>query len=32
MAGQQPVEDGRERPYVPAIHVFLAEGSQPHSL
>jgi hypothetical protein len=28
MAGQQPVEDGRERPYVPAIHVFLAESSQ----
>jgi hypothetical protein len=23
MAGQQPVEDGRERPYVPAIHVLL---------
>jgi hypothetical protein len=22
LAGQQPVEDGRERPYVPAIHVF----------
>jgi len=22
MAGQQPVEDGRERPYVPAIHAF----------
>jgi hypothetical protein len=21
MAGQQPVEDGRERPYVPAIRV-----------
>src|SRR6266446_5061608 len=21
MAGQQPVEDGRERPYVPATHV-----------
>jgi len=25
MAVQQPVEDGRERPYVPAIYVFLAE-------
>jgi hypothetical protein len=25
MAGQQPVEDGRERPYVPAIHVLLPE-------
>jgi len=24
MAGQQPVEDGRERPYVPAIHALLA--------
>jgi hypothetical protein len=24
MAGQQPVEDGRERPYVPATHVLLA--------
>ena len=23
MAGQQPVEDGRERPYVPAIRVLL---------
>jgi hypothetical protein len=23
MAGQQPVEDGRERPYVPAIHVLI---------
>jgi len=22
MAGQQPVEDGRERPYVPAIYAF----------
>jgi hypothetical protein len=28
MAGQQPVEDGRERPYVPAIHVLLAESRQ----
>ena len=26
MAVQQPVEDGRERPYVPAIHVLLAEA------
>jgi len=23
MAGQQPVEDGRERTYVPAIHAYL---------
>ena len=28
MAGQQPVEDGRERPYVPAIHALLAEAQQ----
>jgi hypothetical protein len=28
MAGQQPVEDGRERPYVPAIHVLLAEADR----
>jgi hypothetical protein len=26
MAGQQPVEDGRERPYVPAIPASLAEA------
>src|SRR5258708_39680612 len=28
MAGQQPVEDGRERPYVPAIHALLADAPQ----
>jgi hypothetical protein len=28
MAGQQPVEDGRERPYVPATHALLAEARQ----
>jgi hypothetical protein len=26
MAGQQPVKGGRERPYVPAIYVLLAEA------
>ena len=28
MAGQQPVEDGRECPYVPAIHASLAGGRE----
>jgi hypothetical protein len=26
MAGDSPSKDGRERPDVPAIHVFLSEG------
>jgi len=26
MAGQKPVEDGRERPYVPATHALLVDA------
>jgi len=29
MAGQQPVEDGRERPYVPAIPIIFAVKRDP---